>query len=276
MSPGLVVNIGCGEVFHPDWTNLDVCPSDAAVQRWDIRRGFPFGDEKVDACYASHVLEHLARANARQFILECFRVLKPGGIIRLVVPDLEAIARQYLVCLDGADQGAPNAENDYEWIVLEMMDQMVRKSPGGEMFQYLTSGNVKNREFVVARCGVEAEKLISNKGDTNPHRPTDIYRVGYCFRRLREELAGWLSAVVLGAEGYEVVKEGLFRRSGQLHLWMYDQYSLRRLLGQSGFSDIRLCRADESRIPGWQAYNLDMESTRIRKPDSLFMEAVKP
>ena len=92
------------------------------VRKWDVGRGLPFDDGQVVACYASHVLEHLTRATARRLILECVRVLKPGGIILLVVPDLEAIARQYLACLDRANQGAPNAENDYEWMVLELID----------------------------------------------------------------------------------------------------------------------------------------------------------
>lgn len=271
-----LLNIGCGAVFHPAWINLDSVPVSGKVTMWNVDKGLPFANEQIDVCYASHVLEHLTRTNAQRFILECIRVLKPGGIIRLAVPDLEAIVRQYLVCLDRADQPGSNATCDYEWIVLEMLDQMVRNQPGGEMFRYLTSGNVKNREFVVGRCGAEAEAVISNKGDSYPRTPITIHRVGHYVRRLREELAGWLSALVLGAGGYEVVREGLFRRSGQLHLWMYDRYSLRCLLQQSGFTDVLSCSADESRVPDWQSYELDMELCRVRKPDSLFMEAIKP
>ena len=52
--------------------------------------------ERVDAIYASHMLEHLDRAEARSFLAECRRVLKPGGILRLAVPDLRNAAYQYL------------------------------------------------------------------------------------------------------------------------------------------------------------------------------------
>ena len=58
---------------------------------------------------------------------------------------------------------------------------------------------------------------------------------------------------------------------------MYDRFSLRRLLQQSGFTDVAVCGADESRITGFEDYLLDVEpGGQIRKPVSLFMEGVKP
>jgi hypothetical protein len=57
---------------------------------------------------------------------------------------------------------------------------------------------------------------------------------------------------------------------------MYDRFSLRRVLEQSGFRDPRRCAADQSRIPEFASYDLDTVGGRVRKPDSLFMEAVKP
>jgi hypothetical protein len=68
----------------------------------------------------------------------------------------------------------------------------------------------------------------------------------------------------------------LFRQSGEVHKWMYDRLSLGELLQQAGFSDIRVCAAGESRIPQFNTYLLDLtENGSTRKPDSLFMEAVK-
>ena len=62
----------------------------------DLRKKLPFPDRSVDYVYTSHVLEHLAAADAPKLIEEVFRVLKPGGMVRLVVPDL-AYVRGYLV-----------------------------------------------------------------------------------------------------------------------------------------------------------------------------------
>jgi hypothetical protein len=60
-------------------------------------------------------------------------------------------------------------------------------------------------------------------------------------------------------------------------MWMYDRYSLASLLRKTGFQEIKICRADESKIPDFNRYGLDLEPNgAVRKPDSLFMEARKP
>jgi hypothetical protein len=56
---------------------------------------------------------------------------------------------------------------------------------------------------------------------------------------------------------------------------MYDRVSLKRLLEESGFTRIRVCSAFESRISGFASFGLDVINGAVRKPDSLFMEAVK-
>ena len=57
----------------------------------DLTRPLPFADGSVEAIFSSHVFEHLFRGEVASLIAECFRVLKPGGIIRVVVPDLERV-----------------------------------------------------------------------------------------------------------------------------------------------------------------------------------------
>jgi SAM-dependent methyltransferase len=264
-----LANIGCGSVFHPAWVNLDVSPPDPAVRRWDARIGLPFSDGTVEACYASHVLEHLSKVEASRLLAECRRVLRPGGVIRIVVPDLEGIARHYLRLLDAADGGSVEAVADYDWILLELFDQMVRTESGGEMHRYLMSDTIPNRPFVVARVGLEGS--TPDTGAATPPAQSAARKPP----RPREAVA-LVAGALLGRDGRSAVKEGLFRRSGQVHLWMSDRFSLRRELEQSGFRDARRCSADQSRIPEFAGYNLDTVGGRVRKPDSLFMEAVKP
>ena len=85
----------------------------------------------------------------------------------------------------------------------------------------------------------------------------------------------FLAAVLLGRGASAAVREGLFRASGQVHLWMYDRFSLRRLFEQHGFVDVRQCGPMESRILGFPVYELDVVGGRVRKPDSLYMEGLK-
>ncbi|ETR69785.1 MAG: hypothetical protein OMM_09304 [Candidatus Magnetoglobus multicellularis str. Araruama] len=78
--------------------------------------GIPYADYSVDVVYHSHVLEHMPRQFAPVFIQECFRVLKIGGIIRVAVPDLERIVREYLKNLEQAlndDEQAANRLYNY-------------------------------------------------------------------------------------------------------------------------------------------------------------------
>jgi hypothetical protein len=73
---------------------------------------------------------------------------------------------------------------------------------------------------------------------------------------------------------YDIAK---FRTSGEVHLWMYDELSLRSLLDQYGFVDPVLHSAFTSGIPGFADYCLDVtQSGTRRKPDSIYMEAIKP
>ena len=89
-------------------------------------------------------------------------------------------------------------------------------------------------------------------------------------------LVGFLVCLLSGKSGHRAFKEGVFRNSGEVHRWLYDRFSLSRLLQQAGLIDIRSCTADESSIPDFATYNLDVLHGKIRKPDSLFMEAIKP
>ena len=291
----VLVNMGCGATWHPDWINLDVRPVSPQVRRWDVQQGLPFEDGQVDACYASHVLEHLTREQADMLLRESLRVLRPGGIVRIAVPDLEAIAREYLNVLAQAEKGDPEAAGRYEWIMLELLDQLVRTESGGDMERYLRNGANHNAEYIVSRVGPESEEVMT-QGRNTFGRSTDGQGPSLK-RRLKQALASVVSPfvreshcsvleidrmdlgfsrIVLGRRKRQALREGLFRMSGECHRWMYDRFSLGRVLHQSGFEKVEPCTAFESRIAGFSSFNLDVSNGRIRKPDSLFMEAVKP
>lgn len=266
------LNLGCGSNFHPDWTNVDFTATGKDVIAWNLRRGIPFPDQSFDAVYHSHVLEHFSRKEAVSFLRECYRVLTLGGILRVVVPDLEQIARLYLYALENASDGSAEWARNYEWILLEMYDQTVRSYPGGSMADYLRQEPLENEKFIIDRVGFEAENLIQTLRSTKSEQtaeksPDNDDCLGDRERLLKE---------ILGHTDYTALKIGRFRQSGEVHQWMYDRYSLRHLLEQTGFEDICICRHDESNIPNFNTFQLDVQSNgKARKPDSLFMEAKK-
>jgi len=271
-----LLNVGCGATFHRDWINIDSVPEGKQVTAVDVINGLPFDDSSLDAVYCSHLLEHLESPQGLALLAEICRVLCPGGTIRVVVPDLEMIAIEYLRLLGEARDG--RHELEYDWIMLEMFDQVARDRTGGEMAQYTAALDVDDRDYVRSRVGEQAERAWIAGG----RRPEPLLRrlrtngLGWLLTKLRYRLAEMLVATVGGQSARQAFKKGLFRATGQVHRCMYDSYSLGRALKRAGFANARVCTAHDSRIPGFSKYGLDVdERERIRKPDSLFMEAEK-
>jgi predicted SAM-dependent methyltransferase len=270
------LNIGCGARFHADWINLDLVPNDPAVVACDIMKGLPYGSNEFDAVYHSHMLEHIDRNQAPLFLRECHRVLKKGGIIRVVVPDLERIAREYLKWLELAAQSVHSAEAKYDWIMLEFYDQFVRSRPGGNMLTHLKSGKDIDINYVRTRCGEGiaglALVIAQAEGDPSSRSPNLVSRILALIAHARSAV----QRLVLGADP-RLLDQARFLRSGELHRWMYDRFSLPRLLTVSGFHHIRQVAAEESLIPLWREYGLDADAETgcPHKPDSLYVEAAK-
>jgi SAM-dependent methyltransferase len=272
-----LLNLGCGHTFHPAWVNVDMVSYLPDVQVCDIRKKLPYPDAYFDVCYSSHVIEHLKQEEVAPVLAECWRILKPQGIIRIVVPDLESIAREYLKTFEQVESGVMGAEDNYDWMMLELYDQSVRNVGGGEMMRYLSNPALPNKEFVKSRIGTAVdeypfERLIKRSF----WEKIKSKKTAELFQKFRNTFAKHLIAAIAGRETAQAFEEGLFRNSGEIHQWMYDRFSLRRLLKRSGFVDIRVCLADESRIPDFNRYNLDMVDGKVRKPDSLFIEGIKP
>jgi predicted SAM-dependent methyltransferase len=254
-----LVNLGCGKTFHPDWDNFDLAPMEG-VRSLNLLSSLPFEDSSVKACYSSHGLEHFSRSYAPKFLAEIFRVLAPGGIVRIVVPDLEQIARLYLKELDAASHDLPDAKARHEWMTMEMLDQMTRTFSGGFMGRLWKARALDAKDLIVGRLGQEAGRWIEyfdlkiSEGEMQPLDSETIYDQP-------------------DSTTEEVIS---FRDRGEVHQWMYDRISLKLLLERAGFSEITVCRADESKIPDFDGYHLDTdEEGRLRKPDSLFMEGIR-
>lgn len=275
-----LLNLGCGGRFHPAWVNVDLNSSSPAVVAHDIRRPLPFVADSFDGVYHSHVLEHLTPADGQSLLAECHRVLRPGGTIRVVVPDLEAIAKNYLATLERAEKGDETATSDHDWMTIELLDQMVRGESGGEMKRWLCDPGMPNHSFVERRVGSELANMAVAEGPRaagSAKRPfrSPAARLQRLFGKVRRGLSRTAVAVLEGPEASAAYRESAFRRSGEVHRWMYDRLSLRRLLEQTGFGEVAVVTALESRIGGFAAYELDAVTGATRKPDSLFIEAVK-
>jgi hypothetical protein len=270
-----LLNIGCGDRFDPGWTNLDIESHAGAVISHDLRKGLPFPDGSFDVVYHSHVLEHFDAKNGAALLRECYRVLRQGGIIRVAVPDLERIAQLYLSSLENVLNGKSDWRGRYEWMKLEMYDQAVRERTGGAMPEFLASSSPADLDFVRQRIGGELAKMLPGTGTVETGR-SDSRTVTQRLAQGPKSAARGLLRLVLGRERFSAYNLGRFRQSGEIHLCMYDRYSLSRALEQAGFSNPRTLAAAESAIAGWTGFRLDIEPDgRPFKPDSLYMEATR-
>jgi len=278
------LNLGCGHRFRADWMNVDFVSTGVGVMAHDLRKGIPFESERFDLVYHSHVLEHLPREAAPRFLAECFRVLRRGGVLRVVVPDLEQIARLYLGALDEAAAGDATAALRHQWMQIELCDQMTRAQSGGEWARTFPRFRERLPEFIASRVGVEAhwwENSALPSVGTAPgkRRRNALGRLKRVLaravdpRRWREQLL----RLLLGAEDYSGLTEGRFRQSGEVHRWMYDFLSLQQLLADEGFTAIIRRTHDTGYAPDWHGQGLDADTCgRAAKPDSLYMEAKRP
>ena len=123
MRDGAYVQYGCGLNAPAGWRNFDASPTllfeklpligkcytpnasrfPSNVERGNIVKGLPVAPETCAGIYASHILEHLALSDFREAIKNTYIYLRTGGLFRLVVPDLEVLARRYV---DSTDQTA--------------------------------------------------------------------------------------------------------------------------------------------------------------------------
>jgi SAM-dependent methyltransferase len=241
-----LLNLACGTRMHQGWNNVDFSPyarvarrpalawllgasgflSEERKQRlaavdpqiiaWDLRRGIPFPPETFDGVYHSHFLEHIESSCALGLLRQCHTVLKRGGILRVVVPDLELLVNDYTRAVDRLKKHSDASLEQHQLAVAGLFDQMVRRDSTGTTQQ--TS------------------------------------RVRYVERLIRGNAAD----------------------TGELHRWMYDEFSLRDLLGKAGFRKVQRHTATSSGIAGWPEFYLDNNKDgSAYKPESLYMEGIR-
>jgi SAM-dependent methyltransferase len=96
----------------------------------NLAKGIPFDSESVDVVYHSHMLEHLDSDVAEGFLREVYRVLKPGGIHRIVVPDFEKTCRAYVAHIESCEEDPIESDNHDSYIA-RLLEQSVRKEASG-------------------------------------------------------------------------------------------------------------------------------------------------
>mgnify|MGYP000064096884 CR=1 FL=1 len=265
-----LLNIACGGRYHKDWTNVDFHADSNLVKKVNLLGGLPFENDLFDGIYSSHFLEHLSIEQARFVIIDAKRVLKKNGILRIVVPDLENICREYLNILELVSNNQ-ELDDKYEWITVELFDQLARVNNGGEMIKIFNNvsnnNNIRLSEYILHRTGDELLKK-------NKVKLTKIITVDKIKNKLLYLYLQFIRFLIP-----KNLRDLIFVNTtvGERHQWMYDSYSMSKLLQDIGFSDISIKSYNTSSINGFNKYILDIkeDGTPYKGVSSLYIEAVK-
>lgn len=83
------LNVGAGPFVHPAFINIDLFWQPHLDICWDITKNIPFCNNTLQGIFTEHCLEHIPLNDCRFVLAEFFRILKPGGVVRIIVPDTE-------------------------------------------------------------------------------------------------------------------------------------------------------------------------------------------
>lgn len=85
----MILNLGCGRMIHPDRVNVDSWAGNGVDVVCDLDSfPWPWADGEGDAIHAEHIFEHVE--HPLEFMREAWRVLRPGGVLHLVVPHFQS------------------------------------------------------------------------------------------------------------------------------------------------------------------------------------------
>lgn len=276
---GLVlVNIGCGKTLHLTWVNMDVALTSPAVHPIDARKPLLFANDAVDACYDSHILEHLDQPDAKSSLTEYSRILKPKSVLRVVVPDLGEIVREYIRQLDQAVANRAEICERYAWIPLELLHQPLcdQSGGGGQMANRIREASPALRAHIKERVDKDAEGFLTA---TNAHTSlaSRLIQPGAFLKMAssaHQKVVKLIQGLIARKTMLRLTSSGHFRMSGEVHRWVYNHFSLGVLLRESGFDHIRVRTTFKGDIHYFNSYSLDVAKGNPRQPDSVFMEAM--
>ncbi len=267
---GKFLNLACGDYFvnSQNWINCDFAPQSKSVRQVNLLGKFPFENNSFDLVYSSHYLEHIELDKVLDFMNQCNRVLKKNGIIRLVLPDFENIAREYVMNKD------KNQSEFAAFNIAEMIDQCVRTRSGGHLQEWYdrSQGNKELSEYIYSRTGFKRKSTVEleNKIKIRLKRIT--------LMKLKLKLQLKMSYIVISVlPSWFTISHVSKVATGERHMWVHDFDSVKAFLEQSGFTEVRRVSAQFSCEPNFPLYPLDLNSqNHARKgKESMYIEARK-
>ncbi|MEP6624809.1 MAG: hypothetical protein ABJC79_10215, partial [Acidimicrobiia bacterium] len=106
------LDIGPGPNLHPDFVNLDFQWRRGIDLVWDVGQGIPLGDDSLAGVFSEHCIEHISLDAGNTMLAESFRILEPGGTLRVITPDGEEYLSGYQDIMAGGTSQLPRGARD--------------------------------------------------------------------------------------------------------------------------------------------------------------------
>jgi predicted SAM-dependent methyltransferase len=264
------LNLACGDIFitSPLWENCDFAPKSSDVKQVNLLGGLPYDDNTFELAYCSHYIEHIPKNEILNFLQECNRVLKPNGLIRLVLPNFENIAREYI---KNIDQG--NLLHS-EFNIVEMIDQCTRSESGGELIKWYRTASVDTNlySYIKHRTGY----VINPNRNKSESFWIKFKNLNLIKLKFKTQLI-FSKFIISILPGWFQLNHVSKTATGEKHLWVYDFNSISNFLKQAGFSSIVEKDSHNSSYSIFPVFPLDVNSNNESRKgaESMYIEAIK-
>ncbi len=268
----IYVNLACGTVYinNEQWLNFDFNAQSDFIKKVNLLGKLPLDTQSVSAVYCSHFIEHIPKEEIIFFLCEAHRILVKGGVARFVTPDLEEMCDEFLF------QRRNGEHEKADFVILEMIDQLVRRKSGGELgslYKKLHSNPNENDliAYIYHRTG---EDLFNGTFSTFKKHIIRRISINKIIMKLSTIYCRLLTLLLPSAFRKQNVS---FCSIGEKHAWLYDFYTLSKELKAAGFTSVQRMTATSSNIECFPFYPLDINADNLPRKgkESMYLEAIK-
>jgi predicted SAM-dependent methyltransferase len=154
------LNWGCGPIAPFGWINADLCSAAGVDLVGDIRNGLPLSDNSIDYIVSIHALPEIHFADLERTVRELRRVLRPGGVLRLSLPDFDRAIRAYIA-----------NDVDYFFLIPDEAAKSLSSKLITQLLWYGRSQSLFTADFtkeLLARAGFTQNSLCSFRETRSP------------------------------------------------------------------------------------------------------------